>query len=40
MKNSKWCQKGLKIDDMALNGAYWTHKKPGVEISLKNEMPL
>ena len=35
MKNNKWSQKGLKIDDVALNGAYWTHKKSGVEISLK-----
>ena len=35
MKNSKWCQKGLKVDDMALNGAYWMHKKSGVEISLQ-----
>ena len=30
MKNSKWCQKGLKVDDVALNGAYWTNKKSGV----------
>ena len=35
MKNSKWSQKELKIDDVASNGAYWTHKKTGVEISLK-----
>ena len=27
MKNTKWSQKGLKIDDVALNGAYWMHKK-------------
>ena len=26
MKNSKWCQKGLKVDDVALNGAYWPQK--------------
>jgi hypothetical protein len=26
-------RKGLKIDDMPLNGAYWTHKKSGVKIS-------
>ena len=26
-------RKGLKIDDVALNGAYWMHKKPRVEIS-------
>ena len=25
MKNNKWCQKGFKIDDVALNGAFWTH---------------
>ena len=35
MKNSKWSQTGLKIDNVALNGAYWTHKKCRVEISLK-----
>ena len=29
MKNSKWYQKGLKIDDMASNGAYWMKKKVG-----------
>ena len=23
MKNNKWSQKGLKIDDVALNGAFW-----------------
>ena len=23
---------GLKVDDVALNGAYWMHKKSGVEI--------
>ena len=28
-------RKGLKIDDVSLNGAYWMHKKSGVEISLK-----
>ena len=26
MKNNKWSQKGLKNDDVALNGAFWTHK--------------
>jgi hypothetical protein len=26
-------RKGLKIDDVPLNGAYWTHKKSGVKIS-------
>ena len=35
LKNSKWCQKVLKIDDVALNGAYGTQKKSGVVISLK-----
>ena len=35
MKNTKWSQKGLKIDDVALNGAFWTHKKSEKE-SLKN----
>ena len=27
MRNSKWSQKGLKIEDVASNGAYWTNKK-------------
>ena len=40
MKNNKWSQKGLKIDDVALNGAFWTQKKSGVQISWKNEIPL
>ena len=40
MKNNKWSQKGLKNDDVALNGAFWTHKKSGVQISFKNEIPL
>ncbi len=35
LKNTKWSQKGLKFDDVPFNGAYWTHKKSGVEISLK-----
>ena len=35
MKNNKWSKKGLKIDDVALNGAFWTHKKSGVQISFK-----
>ena len=26
-------RKGLKSDDVALNGAFWTHKKSGVQIS-------
>ena len=30
----------LEIDDVALNAAYWTQKKSGVQISLKNiEVP-
>ena len=32
MKNNKWSQKGLKIDDVALNGAFWTQKNYGVQI--------
>ena len=35
-KNNKWCQNMLEIDDVALNAAYWTQKKSGVQISLKN----
>ena len=26
LKNSKWCQNMLEIDDVALNAAYWTQK--------------
>ena len=33
-------RKGKIFEDVALNAAYWMHKKAGVEISLKNEMPL
>ena len=41
MKNNKWSQKGLKIDDVALNGAFWTQKNYEVQISLKNiEVPV
>ena len=40
MKNNKWSQKGLKNDDVALNGAFWTHKKSGVQISLKKMKSL
>ena len=40
MKNTKWSQKGLKIDDVALNGAFWTHKNSVVEISSKIWNPL
>ena len=36
MKNNKWSQKGLKIDDVALNGAFWTHKKSRFQVSSKN----
>ena len=25
----------VEIDDVALNGAFWTHKKSGVQISSK-----
>ena len=28
-------RKGLKSDDVALNGAYWMQKKSGVQICLK-----
>ena len=35
MKNNKWSQKGLKIDDVALNGAFWAQKNYGVQISSK-----
>ena len=40
MKNSKWSQKGLKIDDVALNGAFLTHKKSRVQISTKKWNPF
>ena len=40
MKNTKWSQKGLKIDDVASNGAFWTHEKPGVQKVQENEIPL
>ena len=40
MKNNKWSQKGLKNDDVALNGAFWTHKTSGVQISLKKWNPF
>ena len=40
MKNNKWSQKALKIDVVALNGAFWTHKKSGVQISSKKWNPL
>ena len=37
MKKGTEFRKGLKYDDVALNGAYWTHKKSGVK-SIKKEM--
>ena len=40
MKNNKCSQKGLKNDDVALNGAFWTHKKSGVQISFKKCNPF
>ena len=39
MKNNKWSEKGLKNDDVALNGAFWTHKKSGVQIRYKKWNP-
>ena len=40
MKNNKWTPKGLKIDDVALNGAFWTQKNYGVQISSKKWNPF
>ena len=40
MKNNKWSQKGLTNDDVALNGAFWTHKKLGVQTSFKKWNPF
>ena len=40
MKNKKWSQKGLKIDDVAFNGAFWTQKNNGVQISSKKMKSL
>ena len=40
MKNNKWSQKGLKIDDVALNSAFWTQKNYGVQISSKKWNPF
>ena len=40
VKKNKSSQKGLKIDDVALNGAFWTHKKSGVQISSKKWNPF
>ena len=39
-ENNKWSLKGLKIDDVASNGAFWTQKNYGVQTSLKNEILL
>ena len=39
-ENNKWSQKGLKNDDVALNGAFWTHKKSGVQIRFKKMKSL
>ena len=36
MKNTKWSQKGLKFQYVALNVACWMQKKSWVEISLEN----
>ena len=40
MKNNKWSQKGLKNDDVALNGVVWIQKKYGVQISWKKWNPF
>ena len=40
MKNNKWSQKGLRIDDAALNGAFWTHKKSRVQVIWKKWNPF
>ena len=40
MESNKWSQKGLKIDDVALNGAFWTLKNYGVQISSKKWNPF
>ena len=40
MKINKWSQKGSKIDDVALNGAFWTPKNSGVQICLKKMKSL
>ena len=40
MENNKWNQKGLKIDDVPLNGAFWTQKNYGVQISSKKMKSL
>ena len=40
MKNNKWRQKGLKIDDVGLNGAFWAQKNYAVQISSKKMKSL
>ena len=40
MKNNKWSQKGLKMDDAALNGAFSSQKNYGVQISSKKWNPF
>ena len=40
MKNNKRSQKGLKLYDVALNHAFWTHKISGVQISSKKWNPF
>ena len=40
MKNNKWSQKGLKIDDVPLNGVFWTQKNYGVQISSRKWNPF
>ena len=40
MKNNKWSEKGLKNDDVAFNGAFWTHKKLGAQISFEKRNPF
>ena len=40
MKNNKCSQKGLKIDDVASNGAFWTQKNKGVQIGSKKWNPF
>ena len=40
MKNNKWSQKGLKNEDVALNGAFWAQKNYGVQISSKKWKPF
>ena len=39
-ENNKWSQKGLKIDDVALNGAFWAQKNYGFKISSKKMKSL